>query len=95
MPLDRADIEAALTKKGFTERPDGDHRYYRLFVDGKYTGILTKTSRGSKYKTLSDGLVAAMAKQLGLTNKQFRELVECTMSGDAYLATVRASGRQI
>lgn len=54
-PLDRDDVEAGLKKKGFTEE-DGDHRFYKLNVGDKYTGIFTKTSRGKKYKTLGDDL---------------------------------------
>lgn len=41
MPLARADIESALSKMGFTLGP-GDHRYYRLIVNGKETGIMAK-----------------------------------------------------
>jgi len=84
MPAARDEIEAALKKKGFVLN-DGDHRYFRLHVDGRATAIFTKTSHGNKYKTLGDALVAAMAKQLKLTKKQFGDLVDCRMSGDAYL----------
>ena len=61
--LARDEIEKSLTKKGFREDPGGDHRFFRLVVDEKYTGIYTKTSRGSGYKTLSSDLVTKMGQQ--------------------------------
>jgi len=85
--LERDDIESSLRKKGFLEEDGGDHRSFRLMYQGKYTGIFTKTSRGSKkYKTLSSDLVSKMALQLKLTTKEFASLVECSMSGDQYVA---------
>ena len=65
-------------------------------VDGRYTGITTKTSRGSaKYKTLGDDLVALMAKQVKLTTKEFCALVECTLSGAAYVDSLRMRGEKL
>ena len=92
--LDRADIEAALAKKGFVLRV-GDHRYYRLLVDGKETGIQTYLSTGSSYKTYSDSLLGQMARQLGLKKAELIRLVQCQLDGPAYLALLRASGYKI
>jgi len=89
--LERDDVEASLKRKGFDEH-EGDHRYYRLMVNGKYSGIFTKTSRGKKYKSLGKDLVAQMAKQLFLTKKQFEELVECTLTQEEYLKLLVARG---
>jgi hypothetical protein len=89
--LERDDVETSLKKKGFLEE-DGDHRFYKLMVEGKYTGIMTKTSRGKKYKTLSDDLVSLMARQLKLTKKQFVDLVNCPLTLDEYVALLRRSG---
>lgn len=55
--------------------------------DGKDTGIYTMTSRGGKkYRTLGNDLVSSMAKQLRLQTKEFVKLIDCTMTGKAYLA---------
>lgn len=88
MPLDRSDIEASLKKKGFVE-VDGSHRFYTLMVDGRKSGITTMTSKGTKYKTLGDPLVAAMARELKLNKKQFIQFVDCKISGEEYLVLVR------
>jgi predicted RNA binding protein YcfA (HicA-like mRNA interferase family) len=87
-PLERDEVEAGLKKKGFAEE-DGDHRFYKLKVGERYTGIFTKTSRGKKYKTLGDDLVSAMAKQIKLTRKEFIDLVSCPMSHEQYLALLK------
>lgn len=92
MPLERADIEGALSSKGFSKDPSGDHNYFRYYSQGKKTQIYTKTSHGSKYKNLSDDLVSAMAKQCKLTTKQFKELVSCTMSGAEYEGMLATAG---
>lgn len=86
--LERDIVESGLTEKGFV-REDRDHRFYFLYVDGKYTGIYTKTSRGKGYKTLGNDLVSAMAKQVKLSKPQFVELVSCTLSREEYLNLLR------
>lgn len=89
--LERDDVEASLKRKGFVEE-NRDHRFFKLFVNGKYTGIYTKTSYGKKYKSLGKSLVSDMAKQLYLTTKQFESLVDCTLSGEGYLELLRQRG---
>jgi hypothetical protein len=88
MPLERAHIEAGLRSKGFVEE-ERDHRFYTLVVNGRYTGIWTKTSRGTGYKTLGDNLVAKIARELKLSRKQFEDLVQCPMSFEQYVAHLR------
>lgn len=93
--LERDDIEAGLKKKGFVEADTGrDHRFYKLYVAGKYTGIQTKTSRGTKYKTISTGLVAHMARELKLTSKQFQDLIRCPLSFEGYVELLGQSGER-
>lgn len=91
MPLDRRDIEAALLKKGF-EVHVGDHRYYRLFVDGQKTSIVAKISVGTSYKVYSDELLAKIARGLRIKKAQLVRLVECEIDGPAYVALARESG---
>jgi hypothetical protein len=91
MPLDRSHVESALLRKGFIRR-DGDHRFYLFVHDGKVTPIFTKVSHSPKHKTLDDSLLSYMARQTKLTNKQFRQLVDCTLSHDDYLDHLRSIG---
>lgn len=86
MTLKRDDVEGALRRKGFAQN-NTDHSYFHFYdKDGKKTPIYTKTSLGVKYKDLGAPLVAAMAKQCGLTKGEFEKLVECTLSHEDYEA---------
>jgi hypothetical protein len=90
MPLERAQIEASLTAKGFVSE-DRDHRYFFYYTtQGKRSHVNTKVSFGTKYKNLGDDLVSLMAKQCKLTNKAFKELVSCTLSRDDYESSLVA-----
>jgi hypothetical protein len=88
--MDRDQIEASLLKKGFVRKDGGDHRYFHHQVNGKNTGVYTKTSHGSKYKTLDNSLLAMMKRQLKLDSlNEFRDLVNCPMSGSDYIEKLR------
>lgn len=88
---DRRKIKTALETKGFKKR-DNDHEFYDLLVKGKKVGILTKISRGSKYKIYDDGLLGMMARQLRLSKADLMRLIECSLSGDAYAKLLEESG---
>lgn len=93
MPLERRDVEAGLVKKGFAMNAR-DHRHFIYHtIEEHKTSVWTKTSEGTGYKTLSDSLVSQMAKQCGLTSKQFRELVECPLARDKLDAILLDTGR--
>lgn len=85
-------VEKGLLKKGCFVKDNNDHKMFRLKVDGKVTGIKTFTSHGSaKYKTLGEDLINLMKRELKLdTNKQFHKLIDCELSGDQYIAILRA-----
>jgi hypothetical protein len=74
MPLERSAVAAALTFKGF--KPiEGDHTFFIYYSEsGKKSPVRTRTSHGSGYKDISDGLVSQMAKQCKLTTKEFKDL---------------------
>ena len=84
MPLDRRNVEASLLAKGF-KKVEGDHSFF-IFHDknGKKSPVRTKTSHGTSSKQLDDSLVSMMAKQCRLTNKDFKDLVNCPLSRQAY-----------
>ena len=71
---------ASLKNKGFSER-SGDH-VFLVYHDpqGRRTGIRTKISHGSRPKDLPSAMVGTMAQQCGLSIKEFRLFVECTMT---------------
>lgn len=89
----RSAIQESLVKKGFLLKEGGDHwRYVFPSRNGKKTPVRTKISRGSKYKYLSDPLIAQMAKQCKLTKSDFLALVDCPMSRQEYETKLQQQG---
>ncbi|GMU22669.1 MAG: hypothetical protein AMXMBFR13_27540 [Phycisphaerae bacterium] len=89
MPRSAREVAANLERKGFIA-DDGNHTFYRLFVDGKNTGIRTKISHGEK--EIHDGLLSQMAKQTRLVRKEFLDLIDCPMTGSQYIELLRERG---
>ena len=80
----REDIDAALQRKGFTKEA-GDHSYYIYWnLAGQKTIKKTKMSHGSSHKTIGDPLLGIMARQVGLTKKNFLEFVDCNLDQAGY-----------
>jgi len=72
-------IAKSLSKKGFRES-QSSHARLTFFIDGQKSSVFTFVSHGKK--EISDGLMHKMARQVGLSHKQFCELVDCSMTGD-------------
>ncbi|MEW6693814.1 hypothetical protein Tther_01384 [Tepidimonas thermarum] len=90
MPRKRSEIEKSLLKKGFRNR-EGDHSYFHYYTrQGKKTMVFTKTSHGAQ--EIDDHLVARMAKQCKLSNKDFLLFIDCALDRDAYEAKLIALG---
>jgi hypothetical protein len=84
MPRKRDQIISSLTKKGFRQ-DDGDHiNLIYVRQDGKTSSKRTKISRGTSHKEVSDINLGLMAKQIGLTKRQFEQLVDCPMDRATY-----------
>lgn len=84
MPRPQRDVEASLLRKGFRQR-ENDHSYFVYYrTDGLKSRFSTKTSHGRA--EIDDSLMRLMAKQVGLTNKDFLDLVDCPLSREAYEA---------
>ena len=90
--MDQRKIESSLLKKGFV-RKQGDHRYYHHKFEGKFTGVNTKFSLGSKHKRIDNSLLAKIKRQLKLdTLDELRDLVDCPMSKEQYLEKLMEKG---
>jgi hypothetical protein len=86
LPHKAQDIKAALLKKGFQPPPKAkkrDHDYFFFYYNGKKTNIFTKVSRGER--DIHDQNCSNMAKQMRLTNPQFKEFVQCPLELKDYL----------
>jgi predicted RNA binding protein YcfA (HicA-like mRNA interferase family) len=90
MPKDRKDVEAGLEKKGFLRKEGDHHRFIYYTKSGLKTKVLTKTSHS--HRQIADGILSQMAKQCGLTNKLFSDLIDCPLSRDAYEEALLQAG---
>jgi predicted transcriptional regulator len=81
---DRDTISGNLQKKGFV-LSERDHKYFSYHSkNGKKTCVFTKISHGTKYKVISDNLLAQMSKQCKLSKADFLELIDCPLTRDLY-----------
>lgn len=85
---ERREIQKALCNKGFIEQ-NNDHYFYTLEYNGKKSAIFTKISKGSDYKTINQGLLSLMSKQLKLTKHEFLELIDCQMDYINYIKILK------
>lgn len=82
MPLPARRIDRALVHKVGFACQDRRHRVYLLKVADR-TIAQTLMSHGAH--EIDDSLIARMARQAGLTPHQFRDLVDCPLTREAYL----------
>lgn len=90
MPIKKKrDIEAGLLNKGF-RKVETDHSVFIYHTqENLKSRVRTKTSHGSNNQDISDNLLSAMASQCKLTNKQFKDLIECPLDREAYEEILR------
>jgi len=82
MNLKRNEVESGLKRKGF-KRSNNDHRYLTLYVGGKKEAS-TYVGQGDNFDIRLDE-IGFMAKELGITNQNFIDLVICKLSADNYI----------
>jgi len=79
------DIDKALRKKGFRRETDGKHiHYFFSGPNGEKSGIFTLMSHGMGATAIGNPLLGLMARQLHLTKNQFLDLIDCTLTEEAY-----------
>ncbi len=89
MPLKARDVKKSLRAKGFAEE-NRDHCYYFFVYDGKKSQINTKISHSET--EIDDRNCSSMARQMKLSNPQFKDFVECCLTKEAYLAVLIQAG---
>lgn len=94
MARDKSAVEAGLLRKGFQPtKPGADHRYLVYVTpSGKKARASTKTSHGKGFD-LSDSLLVQMARQCGLTKRQFLDLLDCPLSREGYEELLKQGGK--
>lgn len=81
-----------LTGKLGMEMEKGDHRRFRLVLEGRTVARTFVSTGSTKYRTLGSDLVAKMARQLHVTAPFFTGLVQCSKGRDDYLRELRVQG---
>lgn len=89
-PRKTREIESVLKKKGFVSR-EGDHTYFTLVVEGKRTSVFTKISHG--IREYGSPLLGQIAKQLWLSGRELEDLLDCPMTYENLVSTMRLKGR--
>lgn len=89
MPQKARVVKKILQEKGFKEERR-DHWYYIFIYNEKLSHISTKISHGEV--DISDPDCSRMAKQIKLSNPQFRNFVDCRLTKEDYLAVLIQSG---
>jgi hypothetical protein len=82
-------IRGALLKKGFAEMKS-HHIFFHLYVDGRKTNVMTFHSHGAH--ECNDYLLGRMAKELRLSRAHLDDLIDCSLSGEAYVQMLREMG---
>jgi hypothetical protein len=91
MPRKQNEVERSLLVKGFVGPEKVDHNYFTYHsLAGKKTRIFTKTSHGAR--EINDHILAQMAKQCKLTNKDFGRLIDCPLDRKSYEAKLVEQG---
>jgi len=64
---------------------DGHHIYYRVFDEEKLIG---ETFMSHNNQDINDYLQNRMARQLGVSTKMFRDIVDCSVNRSGYIEQV-------
>ena len=92
MPFSTRTVRKALISKlRFEEDRGRSHPQFVLRHDGRIIA-LTHISHGPSKKEISEGVIGAMAKQLGVTGRQFRDVVRCAVTREQFLRLILEDG---
>ena len=91
MPRKARRVESALLAKVF-RRIDSKHRkFFYVTTLGSETPIYTLLSQGGN-RDIEDGLLSRMARQCGLSRREFLALIDCPLTQDDYEALLVERG---
>lgn len=90
MPASVRKVDRLLRKKLGFERRMGKHKVYFLQI-GERVVAQTLISHGSN--EISDNLLSAMARQMGITRRQLMALIDGRLTREDYLNLLREQGK--
>ena len=90
MPRKHREIRQGLESKGFQVDPGRKHIHF-IYVDlgGRTTTARTMLSHAAGGDDVDDSLIGKMAKQIGLSRKEFLMLVDCPMTQHEFDKRIR------
>jgi len=71
-PRRRSAVENALRRKGFVMSQSDHRKFVYRKIEGKKTGVWTKTSHGSSHREISSVNLVKMARQCRLSAGEFK-----------------------
>jgi hypothetical protein len=91
MPYSTRDVRRAFTGKFGFDLDEG-HRH-PTFIYRREGRVVAKThiSHGSGRSAVTDGIISAMARQIGVTGPPLRDAIECTLTGDGLVQLILRS----
>lgn len=90
MPIERRVLEQTLLLLGFS-RSERRHRFFELFIGGRKVAQ-TEVSRGTSHRTVSDNMVAKVARDLHISRAFLYELARGAKTPEDYLDWLRDRG---
>ena len=90
MPIDRRELERTLLALGFVV-DEREHERFRLLVDGRRVAR-TQVSRGSKYRTMDESILADIAREIHITRAFLYSLINGEKTREDYLDELRRQG---
>ena len=83
MPRKARQVETGLLAKGF-RRIDSKHRKFRYAPRSSADAEIQTLMSHGRNRDIGDAMLAMMARQVGLTRREFDQLIDCTLSQDQY-----------
>ena len=91
MPKSKRNLQDCLLQKfGFEKAKKTKHDAVALTIDGKQVAF---TFFSRSWSDIDDKMLGNIARQLWVTAKDLRQMCECSISKEQYLALLRRSGR--
>ncbi|MBC8417082.1 MAG: hypothetical protein H8E10_00630 [Desulfobacterales bacterium] len=94
-PRSRSEVESALQRKGFVVSQSDHRKFVYRTIEGKKTGVWTKTSHGSSHREISSVNLGKMARQCRLSAGEFKKLIDCPLEREGYEAILYPQITQI
>ena len=89
MPIEKRDIEKALTSKLGCEKDKTHHNNFYLSYEGKIIKIFRTSHSKTKYKTVDDSGIGNMLRDLdGVTVRYFKDFVDCSNSKEELIERI-------